>query len=253
MAEGEVAEDLAGLLAQQLEPDRPQKPPQGFIISLSEGVRLRRLHFAGGCWRIPGEHCRRYDDRGQEAPQPHEFTHMCSSVSPGRGARKRCLARTVLPQARQAHRRHRELAPMGPRANEFGFCFAVYLAAFLLPEHFPVVVFSCLYICYIDRWFRVSRRSFVTHRRARREMTRTSPRFQGAHKSGNPSWRNRFVVFVFLFKYRNLLRNRRGRDTPHEDFTVPNFWCCPLLLLHPRDFWTICLVNLEIFCSVHTF
>lgn len=84
MAE-EVADDLTELLEQQLDPDRPQKPPQGFIISISEGGRLRRFHFAGGCWRILGEQYKRLKTWANgHRRRPHSPT-SCKLCFPGQG------------------------------------------------------------------------------------------------------------------------------------------------------------------------
>ena len=62
-------------------PDEPP-PPMGFIISISEGGRMRRLHFAGGCFRVPGEHYKRWEDLGQATPAPHAYTARCRRCFP---------------------------------------------------------------------------------------------------------------------------------------------------------------------------
>ena len=43
---------------------------------------MRRVHFIGGCFRVPGEHYHNFEDLGQRAPEPHEFTHRCQDCFP---------------------------------------------------------------------------------------------------------------------------------------------------------------------------
>ena len=56
--------------------------PQGFVISITRGGRMRRAHFLGGCFRIPGIHYKRFESLGQRAPEPHEVTHRCLDCFP---------------------------------------------------------------------------------------------------------------------------------------------------------------------------
>ena len=70
-------ECLAGFLV-----DDEKAPPSGFVISITRGGQCRRLHFAGGCWRIPGEHFKRFDDYGQVVPPESSYTHRCKDCFP---------------------------------------------------------------------------------------------------------------------------------------------------------------------------
>ena len=56
--------------------------PTGFVVSITRGVRCRRLHFAGGCWRIPGEHYGKFDDFGQVVPPESAYGHRCKDCFP---------------------------------------------------------------------------------------------------------------------------------------------------------------------------
>ena len=79
VAAADPAEVQAALA--NLEPaSRP--PPQGFIVSITRGGKMRRLHFAGGCSRIPGEHYREWLDMGQNLPAPHLYTTRCLNCFP---------------------------------------------------------------------------------------------------------------------------------------------------------------------------
>ena len=56
--------------------------PTGFVVSITRGGRCRRLHFAGGCWRIPGEHYGKFDDFGQVVPPESAYSHRCKDCFP---------------------------------------------------------------------------------------------------------------------------------------------------------------------------
>ena len=70
-------ENMAGFLV-----DEEKAPPSGFVISITRGGQCWRLHFAGGCWRIPGEHFKRFDDYGQVVPPESTYTHRCKDCFP---------------------------------------------------------------------------------------------------------------------------------------------------------------------------
>ena len=59
-----------------------QAAPQGFVISKTRGGKCRRLHFVGGCWRVPGEHYRSFEDWAQQEPGAHEFNCRCADCFP---------------------------------------------------------------------------------------------------------------------------------------------------------------------------
>ena len=64
--------------------------PEGFITSLSMRGRRRRLHFAGGVFRVPGEHYKTYESYDQECPAENLFSHRCKDCFPaGRLVEKR--------------------------------------------------------------------------------------------------------------------------------------------------------------------
>ena len=57
-------------------------PPSGFVVSITRGGACRRLHFAGGCWRVPGEHFKKFDNFGQSVPPEASYTHRCKDCFP---------------------------------------------------------------------------------------------------------------------------------------------------------------------------
>ena len=57
-------------------------PTEGFVVSHAKGSRVRRLHFMGGCWRIPGVHYHRYVSYGQEMPPPSAMNARCRECFP---------------------------------------------------------------------------------------------------------------------------------------------------------------------------
>ena len=65
--------------------------PKGFVISRTRGGRERRAHFVGGCFRIPGEHYRDFEDPGQRAPEAHEIKHRCKDCFPVEKATERAV------------------------------------------------------------------------------------------------------------------------------------------------------------------
>ena len=56
--------------------------PMGFVISKTRGGKCRRLHFVGGCFRVPGEHYRSFDSFGQDVPEQHLFDFRCRDCFP---------------------------------------------------------------------------------------------------------------------------------------------------------------------------
>ena len=75
-----TAEEVQVAQAAQAPDARPL--PLGFFISTSQGGRMRRLHFAGGCFRIAGEHIRAWEDVGQSPPAQHLYTARCKDCFP---------------------------------------------------------------------------------------------------------------------------------------------------------------------------
>ena len=40
------------------------------------------MHFAGGCFRVPGEHFSQFEDCGQREPDEHEYSFRCKDCFP---------------------------------------------------------------------------------------------------------------------------------------------------------------------------
>ena len=81
-AEAEIAGvvDVAEALALQDELDSPS--PQGFVVSHTRGGHCRRLHFAGRCFRVPGEHYKQFRAYGQDYPAEHLYDLRCKDCFP---------------------------------------------------------------------------------------------------------------------------------------------------------------------------
>ena len=79
-ARGGAACLLKNLLGAQVL-DEPEAPT-GFIVSISMRGQCRRLHFAGGCFRLPGEHYRFYEAYDQRCPDASLYTHRCKDCFP---------------------------------------------------------------------------------------------------------------------------------------------------------------------------
>jgi hypothetical protein len=61
-------------------------PPAGFIISITSRRRMRRLHHASGCWRVPGLDYALFEHHGETLPGPELYDLRC----------KDCWAKNVL-------------------------------------------------------------------------------------------------------------------------------------------------------------
>ena len=51
--------------------------PSGYVISISGKKQFRRLHFFGGCHRLPGVDYIDFEDRGHTLPSVHEYDDYC--------------------------------------------------------------------------------------------------------------------------------------------------------------------------------
>ena len=86
-AEAHAEQEVEGLIdvaeALALQDEVPEVPtPEGFVVSRTRGGHCRRLHFMGGCFRIPGEHYRQFDSYGQQYPSPDLFDLRCKDCFP---------------------------------------------------------------------------------------------------------------------------------------------------------------------------
>ena len=81
--EAEPIDETGGLLQALLgTQDTVDEPPTGFIISISMRGACRRLHFAGGCFRVAGEHYKTYESFGQSCPSAELYSHRCKDCFP---------------------------------------------------------------------------------------------------------------------------------------------------------------------------
>ena len=62
---------LSEILAAHAEKDAT--PPTGFVVSITRGGKGRRLHHTGFCFRVAGEHFRRFEDHGHVEPEAHMY------------------------------------------------------------------------------------------------------------------------------------------------------------------------------------
>ncbi len=49
----------------------------GYVISVSDNRRIRRLHKLGLCYRVPGTHYTRFEECGTELPPPESYNQYC--------------------------------------------------------------------------------------------------------------------------------------------------------------------------------
>ena len=61
--------------------------PTGFIVSVTRGGLCRRLHYAGFCFRVPGEHIKNFEDWGQREPADHVYNLRCKDCFPAPAAK----------------------------------------------------------------------------------------------------------------------------------------------------------------------
>jgi len=57
---------------------------QGYVVSLGKRD-WRRLHYLGGCSRMPGIHYLRYEFLGQERPEPDRYDEVCKQCWGAKG------------------------------------------------------------------------------------------------------------------------------------------------------------------------
>ena len=62
-------------------------PTTGFILSLTDHGRMRRLHHLGACWRKPGEHYAHWLHFGAILPGPELYDARCRTCFPAEAAR----------------------------------------------------------------------------------------------------------------------------------------------------------------------
>ena len=53
--------------------------PEGYVVSVTGAAKLRRLHFVGRCWRLPGVHYTNYIAFGLAPPPPAAYAAVCRS------------------------------------------------------------------------------------------------------------------------------------------------------------------------------
>ena len=82
-AEGEPqADEVDFQQLSALQDDFDREPPAGFVVSKTKNSACRRLHFVGGCFRMPGEHYKSYESFGQAIPPDEAFNVRCKDCFP---------------------------------------------------------------------------------------------------------------------------------------------------------------------------
>ena len=56
--------------------------PTGFFVSGTRWGLCWRLHYAGFCFRVPGEHIKTFEDWGQSEPADHVYSLRCKDCFP---------------------------------------------------------------------------------------------------------------------------------------------------------------------------
>ena len=72
--------DLRAILAAH--EDCEVSRPTGFFVSVTLGGLCRRLHHAGFCFWVPGEHIKTFEDWGQSEPADHVYSLRCKDCFP---------------------------------------------------------------------------------------------------------------------------------------------------------------------------
>ena len=81
--DGDKNEDEKRELQQALVSEERLPPPQGFVIAISRRGAFKRLHFAGGCWRVPGVHYHHFQECGPVMPELAHIDARCKDCFPG--------------------------------------------------------------------------------------------------------------------------------------------------------------------------
>ena len=61
-------------------------PPTVFVVSITRGGKGRRLHHTGFCFRVAGEHFRKFEDHGHVEPEAHLYNPRCKDCFPAAAA-----------------------------------------------------------------------------------------------------------------------------------------------------------------------
>ena len=85
--------DICQLLA--LQDEEAELSPVGFCISTTQNGACKRLHFVGGCHRVPGEHYKNFKSFGQEVPAEHLYNFRCKDCFPADRAAARAAEAQV--------------------------------------------------------------------------------------------------------------------------------------------------------------
>jgi hypothetical protein len=81
LGDAEITEETVTQVLRETEADE-QQTPQGFVCSVTRDGRFKRLHFVGGCFRVPGEHYKKYRSYGQELPAANLYNEKCKDCFP---------------------------------------------------------------------------------------------------------------------------------------------------------------------------
>ena len=78
----EISEEQEQEAKNLQEPDEAVPPKSGFVIAFSDKGRMRRLHYVGACFRVPGEHYRQYTCHGDMMPEDNLIDARCKQCFP---------------------------------------------------------------------------------------------------------------------------------------------------------------------------
>ena len=82
LQDADPEEDEIAEAASALDQAEVKESPKGYIIAVTQRGRLRRLHYAGGCHRKPGEHFLDWVELGDRQPEGHEYNARCLNCFP---------------------------------------------------------------------------------------------------------------------------------------------------------------------------
>ena len=75
---------LSEILASHAEEDAT--PPTGCVVRITRCGKGRRLHHTGFCFRVAGEHFKKFEDHGHVEPEAHLYKLRCKGCFPAAAA-----------------------------------------------------------------------------------------------------------------------------------------------------------------------
>ena len=87
----EVSEPKLAVAQELRRTEQEAQKPTGFVVVRTDKGRMRRLHFVGGCYRVPEEHYLDYTVWGDQLPDASEIDARCKQCFKDEGILRRQL------------------------------------------------------------------------------------------------------------------------------------------------------------------